>query len=98
MTSEKADYDRVQLFLKRHPDISLRKSKGVSYARNQGMNKEEVNTYFDMFEKILCGNDLMEKPGNIFNIDEAELQLNNRPGHVVAEKGSEAVATSTSTE
>ncbi|KAI4460733.1 helix-turn-helix psq domain [Holotrichia oblita] len=38
-TDEKAGYDWVQLFLKRDPDISLRKSKGVSYARSEDMNK-----------------------------------------------------------
>lgn len=98
MTSEKAGYDWVQMFLKRNPDISLRKSEGVSYARNQGMNKADVGAYFENLERTLNDNDLLSKPGHIYNMDESGLQLNNRPGHVLAEKGSKAVAMSTSTE
>lgn len=96
--SEKAGYDWLQLFLKRNPDITLRKSEGVSYARSQSMNRTEVNIYFEMLEKTLCENDLLDEPGNVFNMDETGLQLNNRPGHVLAEKGSKSVAMSTSTE
>ncbi|XP_045773169.1 MFS-type transporter clz9-like [Maniola jurtina] len=97
-SNEKAGYDWLQLFLKRNPDISLRKSEGVSYARGRGMNKDEVSAYFEMIEKTLTENDLLEKPGNIFNMDETGLQLNNKPGYVLAERGSKAVAMSTSTE
>ena len=51
MSTEKAGYDWVQMFLKRNSDISLRKSEGVSYARSQGINKMEVKAYFEMLEK-----------------------------------------------
>lgn len=98
MKSEKAGYDWVQMFLKRNSDISLRKSEGVSYARSQGMNRAEVTAYFEMLERVLSDNGIINKPGHIYNMDESGLQLNNRPGHVLAEKGSKAVAMSTSTE
>lgn len=52
------------------------------------MNREEVKAYFKLLEKTLSDNDLMNKPGRIYNMDESGLQLNNRPGHVLAEKGS----------
>ncbi|CAF4927427.1 unnamed protein product [Pieris macdunnoughi] len=71
--SEKAGYDWVHMFLKRNSDISLRKSEGVSYARSQGMNKAEVNAYFEMLERILSDNDLINKPGHIYNMDESGL-------------------------
>lgn len=60
MESEKAGYDWLQLFLKRHPDISVRKSEGVSIARSEAMNRTEVNDYFNMLEKILIENDLLD--------------------------------------
>lgn len=41
---------------------------------------------------------LFDKPGHIFNMDETGLQLNNRPGFVLAEKGSKSVASVTSGE
>ncbi|XP_035432885.2 uncharacterized protein LOC118264478 [Spodoptera frugiperda] len=97
-SEEKAGYDWLQMFLRRHPDIVLRKSEGVSIARCQGMNRNEVSAYFDLLEKNLIDNDLMTKPNCVFNMDESGLQLNNRPGHVLAAKGTKAVSTTTSTE
>lgn len=62
------------------------------------MNREIVQQYFDLLSTVLRDNDLVEKPGNIFNMDETGLQLNNRPGEVIAEKGSKCVNTITSWE
>ncbi|CAK1599571.1 unnamed protein product [Parnassius mnemosyne] len=62
------------------------------------MNKLEVDAYFELLESILTVDDGVLKPSCIFNMDETGLQLNNRPGHVLAEKGSKAVSTVTSTE
>lgn len=45
-----------------------------------------------MLEQILKENDLIVKPGHIFNMDETGLQLNNRPGHVLAKKESKNIA------
>ena len=38
----------------------------VSYALSQGINKTEVNTYFELLEKNHYDNDLLCKPGHIF--------------------------------
>lgn len=97
-TTEKAGYDWMQMFLKRNPDITLRKSEGVSLARSQALNRVEVDAYFKLLEQVLTENDIIDKPNCIFNMDESGLQLNNRPGHVLAKKGSKAVSTITSTE
>lgn len=40
-------------------------------------------------------NDLFNKPGSIWNVDETGLQLNVKPGMVVAAKGSKTVAVAT---
>ncbi|KAI4466563.1 hypothetical protein MML48_2g00000591 [Holotrichia oblita] len=97
-TTEKAGYDWLQMFLKRNPDIRLRKSEGVSLARSQALSRVEVDAYFQLLEQVLTDNDLMGKANCIFNMDESDLQLNNRPEYVLAEKGSKAVSTITSTE
>ncbi|KAI4466572.1 hypothetical protein MML48_2g00000187 [Holotrichia oblita] len=86
-TTEKAGYDWMQMFLKRNPDIRL-----------QALNRVEVNALFQLLEQVLTDNDLMGKANCIFNMDESDLQLNNRPEYVLAEKGSKAVSTITSTE
>jgi hypothetical protein len=47
---------------------------------------------------IVTGRLLFDKPGNIFNVDETGLQLNNKPGQVIAAKGSKNVSSLTSSE
>lgn len=95
---EKAGYDWLTLFMSRHPEISVRKSEGVSLARTNAMNRNEIDQYFTLLEATMEEHDLFEKPANIFNIDETGLQLNSRPGEVLAQKGSKAVSTLMSTE
>lgn len=95
---KKAGYDWLQLFLSRHADLSVRKAEGVSNARAVGLNKTVVEEYFSVLENVLTEYQLFEKPGNIFNIDESGLQLNNKPGYVIAEKGSKTVSNITSGE
>jgi hypothetical protein len=90
--------DWLQNFLKRHPELSVRKAEGVSLARTQGMNVKEVQDYFNLLEKILHDNDLLNKPSNVFNMDETGLQLNNKAENVIAKKGSKNVAAVTSSE
>lgn len=85
-------------FLFRHPNLSVRKSEGFSQARVQGMNRSGVDEYFRLLPKIMEANDLLAKPSCIVNMDETELQLNRRPGFVIAEKGSKAVPVITSSE
>lgn len=95
---EKAGYGFIRLFLSRHPEISIRKSEGVSLARLTAMNKPEVDAYFNLLESVLMNDGEMLEPSHIFNMDETGVQLNNRPGYVLAAKGSKAVSTVTSTE
>lgn len=93
-----AGFDWLNLFLNRHSDLSVRKSEGVSVARSEAMKKETVRDYFSLLERVITENDLFQKPGSIYNMDESGLQLNNRPGHVIAKKGSKNIAALTSGE
>lgn len=95
---KKAGYDWLHMFLGRNPDIVLRKSEGVSLARTNAMNRSEVNDYFQLLEGVLMKDGEMIAPNCVFNMDETGLQLNNRPGHVLAQRGSKAISTITSTE
>lgn len=88
----------MQSSLRRNPDIIIRKSEGVSIARAQGMSRALVQRYFDLLENILSECNLHNKPSNVFNVDETGLQLNNKPSHVLAGKGSKNVTTITSGE
>lgn len=95
---EKAGYDWLNLFLLRHPDLSVRKAEGVSVARAEGMSRKKVLAYFQLLHVILEENNLFESPGSIYNMDETGLQLNNKVGYVIAQKGSKDVSTITSGE
>lgn len=93
-----AGSDWFRSFLRRHPDLSIRKAEGVSLGRGEGMNRVDVGNYFKLLQETLEQNELFNKPGCIYNVDETGLQLNNRPGNVLAEKGAKDVVTVTSGE
>ncbi|XP_044761182.1 tigger transposable element-derived protein 6-like [Coccinella septempunctata] len=95
---EIAGSDWLRSFMRRHPDLSTRKAEGLSLGRGVGMNRVDVRSYFELLHEVLKQNDLFDKPGCLFNVDETGLQLNNRPGHVLAEKGARNVVTVTSGE
>ena len=50
-----------------------------------------VNKYFDLLFKVLQGNNLLDKPGHIYNMDESGFQMNPRVENVIAAKGSPTV-------
>ncbi|XP_074036718.1 uncharacterized protein [Leptinotarsa decemlineata] len=93
-----AGYDWLHSFLHRNSELSIRKSEGVSLARCQAMNKQEVRDYFALVEKTLLDKNILNSPAQIYNMDETGLQLNNKPGYVIAKKGSKNVAALTSSE
>lgn len=93
-----AGYDWFYKFLERNPDIVVRKAEGLSLARAQGLTKEDAKNYFDLLKSTLLKYNLMDKPSNIYNVDETGLPLNNKPGFVLAEKGSKDVHKLTSGE
>lgn len=85
-------------FMRRNSELSVRKAEEISRARTEGMNRQEVAHYFQLLTKLVIDNNLQDKPGNIWNADEIGTQLNNKPGHVIAIKGSKDVHLVTSSE
>ncbi|CAF3166771.1 unnamed protein product [Rotaria sp. Silwood2] len=59
-------------FLQRHPNLVLKKSKPITKKR-ANLTIEQVNQWFDLLSKIIQENDLMHRPGQIFNCDESGL-------------------------
>ncbi|XP_070188805.1 uncharacterized protein [Littorina saxatilis] len=57
-----------QMFMRRHPEISLRLPEPTSLARAQAFNKEAVYRYFDLLEKIIDENGLVGS--HIYKMDE----------------------------
>ena len=78
-------------FCHRHPNISLRSGASLSLARARASDPEMVSRYFDLLERTLKENDLIGKPGQVFNMDESGMPLDPKTPKVVAEQGSTTV-------
>jgi hypothetical protein len=51
-----------------------------------------------MMEKVVTENNLFDKPGNIFNVDQSGVQANDKPASVIIGKGSKSAHVLTSGE
>lgn len=86
-----AGYAWLSSFLERNPEISVRQAEGLSVARAQGMSRPEADGFFKLLRQVMEEENLMDKPQNIFNMDESGIQLTNKPGKVLTTKGAKDV-------
>ncbi|XP_031335324.1 tigger transposable element-derived protein 6-like [Photinus pyralis] len=93
---ESAGRDWLEGFLRRNPQISLRKPEPTSVNRVTAFNKLEVGKFYENLNKV------MERykfsPTRIFNADETGITTVQRPGKIYAEKGQKRVGYLTSWE
>ena len=75
-------------FCSRHPKVTLRAAVPFSLARAMATDSEVINKYFNMLEECLQQNNILNKPGSIFNCDETGIPLNPTCLKVVDEVGS----------
>ena len=59
----------------------------LSYARIVGSDPNIIAKYFDLLERTLVDNELIEQPSQMFNLDETGMLLDPSPLHVVVERG-----------
>ena len=82
-------YLYVQLFLKRHPVLSIRTPERVSKAR-ASVTEDGIRTWFTTLKSEvmeLDALDIFSDPSRVFNADESNLQLCPKTGKVVGVKG-----------
>ena len=79
-------------FCRCHPNLSLSTAALLSLARSHASDPDTVSGYFDLLERTLEENDLIGKPGQLYNLDESGMPLDPKSPKVVVERGSQAVA------
>jgi hypothetical protein len=57
-------------FLQRHRNLVLKKSSPLTKKR-ASLTIEQVNQWFDLLSKVIQENDLVHRPGQIYNCDES---------------------------
>jgi hypothetical protein len=85
-------------FMARQSQLSLRLRKGDATAnvRMDCLNPEAMKQYFDLLKDVLEENDLMDSPGQIYNVDETGMLLDHRLPKIVTKKGQKSVRCRTS--
>ena len=73
--------------MERQSDLSLRQGDSTVHVRMDAVNKETMEQYFSLLYDTLSTHDLLEKPSQIYNVDESGIPLNPRPPKVVSAKG-----------
>ena len=68
-----AGYEWLNSFLKRHPELNVRKSEPLSIARASGMNHPVVDKWFSNLEASVDKLGIKNKPDDFWNVDETGL-------------------------
>ena len=74
-------------FLERQADLSLRQGDSTAHVRMDAINSETIDQYFSLLHDTLSTHGLLDKPAQIYNVDESGVPLNPRPPKVVTAKG-----------
>ena len=83
-------------FMGRQSELALRKGDPTANIRMDCVNEESMEEYFAMLKKTLLENNLMNKPAQIYNVDESGMPLDHCPPKVISEKGQKKVRSRTS--
>ena len=78
-------------FMKRQPQLSLRKGDATANVRMDCVNPEAMSQYFDLLNDVLEEYGLKMEPERIYNGDETGMPLDHRPPKIVTQRGQEKV-------
>ena len=73
-------------FKNRHPRITLRKPDKLERRRKTMSKQSVMNDHFQMLHEILVKNGLLDKPAQIFNVDEAGMEMDTASGKIVVDR------------
>lgn len=94
-----AGLDWYEGFLKRHPQLTLRKPEALLYARAKNANTKVIEDFFAKLGAVCVCLNILSKPMQIFNADETGLLKVHEPRtKVIAKRGQKTVWSLTSGE
>ena len=89
-TNKLVGKDRLESFLGRHSDLSVRQPQGTNLLRAVDFNRPKVNEFFGICKNVLNGHEYL--PSKVWNMDETGITSVHQPGKVVASKEVRRVA------
>ena len=95
-SSKMAGVDWLQGFLRRNPELSLRKPEPTSISRITAFNEEEVKQFFSNLETVM--GKFKFEGARIYNMDETGISTVQKPGRIIGPKGQKQVGAVTSWE
>ena len=78
-------------FMKRQPQLSLRKGDATANVRMDYVNPEAMSHYFDLLNDVLEEYGLKTEPERIYNVDETGMPLDHCPPKIVTQRGHKKV-------
>ena len=74
-------------FKRRHGQLTVRAAEPLSYSRAVASSPQIISRYYDILEQTLLDNDLVDKPTQIYNMDETGMPLDPHLTKIVSIKG-----------
>ena len=88
----------LEAFRRRHPQISLRTPQALSYSRATSASKVVIDDFFAKLGALYGRLNLINKPMQVYNIDETGISVVHKPGKVFSAVGRKHVYSLTSGE
>lgn len=85
--NNQAGYYWFKGFLRRHPELCVKRAEGLSAARSGAMNKPNIQKWFSEYKELVEKLNISDSPSHIWNLDESGLQDVFEAKRAVGQKG-----------
>ena len=85
--NNEAGYYWFKGFLRRHPELCVKRAEGLSAARSGAMNKTNIEKWFSEYKELVEKLNISDSPSHIWNLDESGLQDVFQAKRAVGQKG-----------